>query len=192
MRFQEFKVLKELASPLSIISQAADLATKYSNPFSALGISSGNDTSGNTASNLPGDQNIKIGSGGTGSINKNEVSSYLKSKMDDNHRLGILANIEGEPHFQPGVLGDKNTSGGLFQHHNERFTNMVNYVGSDWATDWKNQIDFALSEPEGKQYLATRFRTPEQATEWWVRNFERPKYATSDTNKRIGYLKNFG
>lgn len=189
MRFQEFRVLKEENNLFSIITKAAELSNKYSIPDSLLGGNTAGSTNGEIKD--PSQKNINIGSGGKGSINPNEVSAYLKSKMDDTHRLGILANIQGESKFQPGALGDDNTSGGLFQHHNERFTKMVNYVGSDWTTDWKNQINFALSEPEGKQYLATKFRSPEEATEWWVRNFERPKYATSDTNTRIGYLKNF-
>lgn len=191
MRFKEFRIVKEANSTFDAINQVSNLANSFLDPLGSIGGGDGaKEPSGIT---VPGDKSSKtnIGPGAKGTINSADVSSYLKSKMDDNHRLGILANIQGESGFSPGIVGDNNTSGGLFQHHADRFNKMVNYVGNDWATDWKNQIDFALSEPAGKEYLSTRFRTPEEATEWWVRKFERPKYATSDTNKRIGSLKNF-
>lgn len=188
MRFKEFNTIKE-ASGLDAISQISSIANTILNPFGDIGSISGEPSTNQSSSGLS--KNIDIGKGAKGSISASEVSSYLKSKMDDNHRLGILANIQGESGFRPGIIGDNNTSGGLFQHHAERFTNMVGAVGSDWATDWKGQIDFALSEPEGREYLSSKFNSPEDATEWWVKHFERPKYAAQDTAKRIDMLKNF-
>lgn len=133
--------------------------------------------------------NIKSVSGG---VDPNQIASYLKSKgLSNNHIVGILTNIKGESGFRPGILGDGNTSGGLFQHHGIRFTNMVKAVGSDWQTDWKGQIDFALSEPKGVTYTKMSFRTPESATEWWTRYFEVPKYADADVQKRVGFISQF-
>lgn len=127
-----------------------------------------------------------------GAIPANQVSSYLASKgLDQNHILGILANIQGESGFQPGIAGDSGTSGGLFQHHASRLQNMIRFVGSDWQTDWKGQVDFALSEPEGQKYVQTPFRTPQEATKWWTIYFERPKHASADAQKRVGYLSQF-
>lgn len=187
MRFYEFKNVSE--DTQNAIAQVASLANTLLNPFGSLDDIAGG-LSGNDSKSSGGNK-IDIGSGAKGSISPSEVSTYLKSKMDDNHRLGILVNIQGESGFQPGVIGDNNTSGGLFQHHNDRFTNMVDFVGSDWATDWKGQIDFALSEPAGKEYLSTRFSSPEDATAWWVKHFEKPKYVSRDTDTRISMLKNF-
>lgn len=121
-----------------------------------------------------------------------EVKSYLLSKgLDENQTVGILANIKHESGFQIGVLGDNGTSGGLFQHHDTspgtgRFTNMIRAVGKDWQTNWRGQIDFALTEPAGKQYASTKFATPEDATKWWTVNFEVPanKYAQADLRSR--------
>lgn len=199
MRFQEFRVVREATGTLDAITQVANMANTLLDPFGSIGSIGGDDTNSSSPASEIGvpKQQTNIGSnakgfkGAKGSVNPNEVSAYLKSKMDDNHRLGILANIQGESGFQPGVLGDHNTSGGFFQHHAERFSKMVNYVGDDWATDWKNQIDFALSEPAGREYLSTRFSSPEQATDWWVRKFERPASPTSASNERIKLLKNF-
>jgi len=136
--------------------------------------------------------NIKGGAGKGATVSPSQVASYLKSKgLDNNHILGILTNIQGESGFNTGAIGDGRTSGGLFQHHAERFSNMVNAVGSDWRSDWQGQIDFALSEPAGRQYAKTSFASPAAATEWWVRHFEKPKYADVEVAKRVGFLRNY-
>ena len=139
---------------------------------------------------------VNVGKVKANQLRSNEISSYLKSKgLDRNQILGMLANIAGESGFNSGAYHiDSNglPSGGLFQHNGPRFEKMVKSTGSDWSTDWQGQIDYALSEPEGRQYMNTKFSSPEKAVEWWVINFERPKYAQSDINKRIQLLKNFG
>lgn len=182
MRFKEFNKLTEM--------ETADAISKIFGMVNSMGIP--NDTNiDNIISTTKTDIASPAASNSKGSVNSDTVSSYLKSLMDDNHRLGILANIQAESGFNPGIMGDKNTSGGLFQHHNERFTNMVNAVGSDWATDWKGQIDFALSEPAGKKYLSINFSSPAQATKWWTLNFEIPAQANLRAAERVGMLKNF-
>ena len=50
---------------------------------------------------------------------------------------GVLANIEHERSFRPTVVGDKGTSYGLCQWHNERFTALRGYcnaLGLDYRT----------------------------------------------------------
>ena len=187
MRFKEFsESLADIEKDPSV-----QIYRMLTNPFSA-----GTDTGDSDAASSPGSPTRSAAKGvpssfkpKKGAVSVNEISSYLSSKgLDRNQILGILANIQGESGFQPGILGDGNTSGGLFQHHGPRFSNMVNAVGSDWQTDWKGQIDFALSEPAGAKYARISFRTPEAATEWWTRNFEVPKYADADVRKRVGFL----
>jgi len=108
-----------------------------------------------------------------------QVFDYIKSKgVSDVHAKGILANIEGESSFQTGVMGDGGKSGGLFQMYDPkpgegRFTNMVNNV-PDWKTNWKGQIDHGLKDDAGPQYLNTKFDSPVQAANWFLRNYERP------------------
>lgn len=136
-----------------------------------------------------GGTKMKAGKGAT--VSPSEVSAYLTSKgLDNNHVLGILANIKGESGFNAGVVGDHGTSGGLFQHHADRWRNMINYVGSDWRTDWKGQIDFALSEPAGKSYLRQKFSSPQEAVAWWVKYFEKPADMAGAINTRSGFLRN--
>jgi hypothetical protein len=141
---------------------------------------------------LPQQSTIKAKPGKGATVSPQEVASYLQSKgLDNNHVLGILANIKGESGFNAGVMGDKGTSGGLFQHHADRLRNMVGYAGSDWRTDWQSQINFALSEPAGQAYVKQSFPTPQAATAWWVKNFEKPANPQAAINTRVGFLKDF-
>ena len=193
MRFHEFN-LKENATDI------VDIFNTMSNAFNPKdapsNTSAGSNTSGNTSTAGDNLGNVNIGKPSPNSVSHRDVSSYLKRKgLDNNHILGMLANIAGESGFNSGAYHiDSNglPSGGLFQHNGPRFEKMVKSIGSDWSTDWQGQIDYALSEPEGRQYMNTKFSSPEKAVEWWVINFERPKYAQSDINKRIQLLKNFG
>ena len=109
-------------------------------------------------------------------ISQAAVKSYLSTKMDNVHVAGIMANIQAESGFRPGVMGDNGTSGGLFQHHAGRFRNMVAASGGpeEWKHNWKGQIDFALSEPAGRKYLNLKFDSPEQASKWFTLYFEIP------------------
>jgi hypothetical protein len=69
---------------------------------------------------------------------------------------------------------------------------MVNASGGDsWVTNWKGQIDFALSEPAGKQYTRKLFKSPEDATEWWVKHFERPANMDLQTAQRQAKLSKY-
>jgi hypothetical protein len=117
------------------------------------------------------------------------VKSYLNSKgLDRNQVAGILANIQHESEFDAGIIGDNGTSGGLFQHHNDRFSNMMAASGGSnkWQSNWQKQVDFALSEPKGQEYKSTKFANPEEATAWWTIHFEVPtnKFAKADARSR--------
>jgi murein DD-endopeptidase MepM/ murein hydrolase activator NlpD len=126
-------------------------------------------------------------------VSSKDIYSYLSSKgIPHNHIMGMLANIQAESSFNAGAIGDNGTSGGLFQHHKERFTGMVAFAGKDWAKNWKRQIDYALREDAGKQYTNQQFKTPEEASSWFTLNFERPSNKESKAKQRLGNLKNFG
>lgn len=131
-------------------------------------------------------------------IDPKQVYEYLTKEkgVDPTHAMGMMASIMGESGFRPGALGDvdkstgKYTSGGLFQHHLSRFEKMKSFVGPDWQNpeNWKKQIDFALSEPEAKQYLSTVYAGGTQATAGFVRVFEKSKFQEEDIKKRVGFL----
>lgn len=96
----------------------------------------------------------------------------------------MLANIEAESKFDSGALGDNNTSGGLFQHHEDRLLGLINYAGKDWHKNWKKQIDYALSEPITSDYLNTQFASPEAASEWFTLNWENPSDKVTKAKER--------
>ena len=125
----------------------------------------------------------------------NDVYEYVKYKnpnLTENQAVGIVANIEHESGFRPGVMGDSGTSGGLFQHHKSRLEKMKNFVGEDWRTNWQGQIDYAMTERSMKKYLQNDYKNPTYATGAFMRIFERPK-DQSDENvlDRSQYLNKY-
>ena len=135
-------------------------------------------TKTNTGS-IPGKSNTRgnpvSSTSSKGSANPQQISSYLSSKgLSRIHVAGIMTNIKHESNFNPAAIGDGGTSGGLFQHHGPRFQAMVGAAGPNWKTNWKGQIDFALSEPAGRQYVSIPFRTAQEASKWFTINFEIP------------------
>lgn len=68
-----------------------------------------------------------------------QVYDYLTNDLNLSTAAacGVLANIEHESAFQPTIFGDKGTSYGLCQWHNERFTALRSYasaLGLDYRT----------------------------------------------------------
>jgi Putative peptidoglycan binding domain/Phage tail lysozyme len=125
-------------------------------------------------------------------VSQSDISAELDKiapGIDNIHKAGILANIQGESGFNSSILGDGGTSGGLFQHHGSRFKAMTSAV-PDWKTNWQGQIQYALSEPEAKGYLTTKFKNPQEASTWWVNNFEKTKNPASDIPKRNDFASN--
>ena len=119
-------------------------------------------------------------------VSQKEIYDYLISKgLSPNHVLGMLANIKAESSFDSSAIGDNGTSGGLFQHHNERFTAMKEFAGEDWKTNWKGQIDYALTEKDTEKYKNQDFNNPQDASKWFTINWERPKNAVDSAEKRI-------
>ena len=61
-----------------------------------------------------------------------EVFDFLTEELmlSDAAACGVLANIEHESNFQPTIYGDKGTSYGLCQWHNERFTALRSYCSA--------------------------------------------------------------
>lgn len=125
-----------------------------------------------------------------GAVNRKQVYDYIRSKgVDHIHTMGMMANIEGESGFRPGVIGDNGTSGGLFQWHDTRFANLQRAV-PDWQTNWKAQVDYALQDKEGnvQEYLKTPYGTAEDATTGWVDLFERPANPYAASKLRRGFI----
>ncbi len=130
-----------------------------------------------------------------GAVNPKDIYSYLLSKgVGKEHALGMLANIQHESSFNPASYTiDSNDlpSGGLFQHNGSRYEAMVKHAGNDWKTNWQDQIDYALSEADTKKYLANKFSSPEEASMWFTKNWERPANADAKAKERVAALSEF-
>lgn len=115
-----------------------------------------------------------------------EVYDYLTNDLmlSTAAACGVLANIEHESAFQPTIFGDKGTSYGLCQWHNERFTALRSYasaLGLDYRTV-EGQMAY-LKYELGNNYtnllltLQSIDDTPEgayRAAYLWCIQFERP------------------
>ena len=115
-----------------------------------------------------------------------EVFDYLTTELNlsDAAACGVLANIEHESAFQPTIVGDKGTSYGLCQWHNERYSALRGYcnaLGLDYRTV-EGQMAYLRYEL-GNRYtnlllsLQTIDNTPEgayRAAYLWCIQFERP------------------
>lgn len=80
----------------------------------------------------------------TSNSNETIIYEFLRNEMQFNEAAacGILANIYKESAFDPNALGDRGTSYGICQWHNERWTSMRNWCeenGLDW-TDVRGQL----------------------------------------------------
>jgi len=64
-------------------------------------------------------------------------------------------------------------SGGLFQMYDDRYRKMEQAV-PDWQSNWKGQIQHALQDDIGPQFLNMNFNSPEEAADYFLEYYERP------------------
>lgn len=110
-------------------------------------------------------------------VNPQEIVEYVMAKHGFSFEaaVGLIANIRAESNFYSDAIGDNGTSGGLFQHHKGRWSNLRRFAdrrGTSWK-DWKTQVDFAMSEPDGRRAPITS-RDAGAFAQWWSLYFERP------------------
>jgi hypothetical protein len=116
-----------------------------------------------------------------------DIYKYLLSKgMSDNHALGIMANIHRESGFRPGVSESGGPGVGLFQYSSGGRKSAFLKAVSDYATNWKGQIDFAIKEDVAPEYFKQNFSSAQDAADWWMRKWERPaEYIQNDKGPKI-------
>jgi hypothetical protein len=133
-------------------------------------------------------------------VTPDEIYKYLTidKGLSHEHAMGMLPNIVEESEFiynriQNDTKYDSDHSKGrqgigLFQYTEP--TRRKNFVEAvpDWQTNWKSQIDFALSEPETKKYLNQSFDTLENASRYFTTDWERPKNRFKQAEKRLEYV----
>lgn len=98
----------------------------------------------------------------------------------------IAANIEHESGYRTDAKGDKRkgvyTSFGLCQWHNNRGTQMINFVGEDWETNFTGQMEYLWTELLGgyKRVYNVMSSVPNTedglitATDKWISSYEIP------------------
>ena len=110
-----------------------------------------------------------------------------------NNALGIMANIERESSFRPGIAsGDDGGPGGLFQWKGSRQTPKVRQLVE--SGDVIGQLDHALDEPGepyGRQYSKMQFPSALSAADGWMTQFERPLDTRSGSLKHADILKSY-
>ena len=144
---------------------------------------------GNTEGSATPSSNERV----TNTVRAKEIYDYIRSKgVDHNHAVGIVNNMKYESKFDSGAIGDGGTSGGLFQHHASRFSSMKNYVGDGWQTNWKKQIDFAMTEGEMKSYLGKNYANASDASMGFTRTFEIPANTEQTAAYRAGTAEGYG
>ena len=113
--------------------------------------------------------------------------------LSRNKALGIMANISRESSFNPfSPSGDDNGAGGLFQYYDVRQTPEVEALVK--AGDWKGQLDYALVDTvkRGETYLDTTFESAHQASDQWMRDYERPDDLEGGSKKHKTWLDTYG
>lgn len=136
-------------------------------------------------------------SGGVGNAGKDaaDMASYLITNgIPSIAALGIMGNIGGESGYDPAAYNPDDNgspSGGLAQWHLERFDNLKAFAeerGTDW-TDRKTQLDFLLYELQTDYAdVLERMKNAgsiEEATEIFLRGFEKPENPDSVLGERI-------
>jgi murein DD-endopeptidase MepM/ murein hydrolase activator NlpD len=124
-----------------------------------------------------------------------QIYDYLINvkKMNDFQALGLMANISRESSFIPSNKEPGGTGVGLFQWSHGRVAPFMRAV-PDWKTNWKAQIDYALSEPENLSlvkpgaYQSKQFKSAQEAADWWMNQWERPRDPSSGSKKHSTYL----
>ena len=106
------------------------------------------------------------------------------------HAKALVASGIGESSLLTFNPGDNGMSDGIWQWHKERLTKMKQNV-PDWRTNWKGQLDYALTEDYGPEWTQTQWADAYAANDAWVRKWERTAHPDSDVQKRAGYIKGF-
>lgn len=126
-----------------------------------------------------------------------QVFDFYKSKgLSNNAIYGIMGNIAVESGFKTDVTGDKGTSYGLFQWHNERWDGLKKFAkekGTD-ISDLNTQLEYSWhelnsTEKKALKELQNNKNTVSQYAEKFDKLFERSN--GSARSKRVEYAKGY-
>ena len=82
-----------------------------------------------------------------------QIWNFFSGKGLQPHQIaGILGNVSQESSFNPLAIGDNLTSGGLFQDHGSRFTNLLSFIGGRGNLgNVQGQLENAWRELQGPE-----------------------------------------
>ena len=117
-------------------------------------------------------------------------------EYNDAVAAALIANVDAESNFEKSASGDRGSSYGLYQWHNNRKTNFLNYCKENNldSTDPYVQTKYALYEvknnPEYKKVYDTITSVPDnregyiEASKRWTTDFEIPTNKNAKANSR--------
>ena len=145
---------------------------------------------------------VATGEAPAGSVDRGTVFNYLTGDkgLSRNQALGLMANIDRESSFRIAPAGgDGGNSFGMLQWNNTygRSDLMMKNV-PDYQTNWKGQLDHALSQNQLPEYnkatsdfLNTDWETPQAAGDAFMRTWERPADPVAGSKKHAGFISGY-
>lgn len=127
--------------------------------------------------------------GSGGDVSATGIYNYLTQEkgISPAHAVGIVTSVDRESGFNPTAIHDNNTGYGLLGHRLERRDKLFASAGTN-TPNWKQQIDYALTEPEMKSYLSQDFGGDyKAATSAFTSIFEKPANTDAEANTRANY-----
>lgn len=125
-------------------------------------------------------------------VDPQEILGYLSEKnMSPSHAVGVLANIAAESGYNPTAVHDKGTGYGLFGHRLDRRDKLFAHAGTQ-TPNWRQQIDYAMTEPEMSSYMKQDFGDDVgAAAKAFVAGFERPQDIKGEQERRAKMALNY-
>lgn len=117
------------------------------------------------------------------------IYNYLTQEkgIDPAHAVGIVTSVDRESGFNPTATHDGNTGYGLMGHRLDRRDKLFASAGTN-APNWKQQIDYALTEPEMQTYLSKDFGGDYKAAAGaFTSIFEKPANTEAEAKSRADY-----
>lgn len=130
----------------------------------------------------------------TGDVKQLTYDFLTNEGFTKEQATGIMGNMMTESRFNPNAVGDKGTSFGMFQHHNERWDNLKKFAESlgTTANNPLAQLKYTLHElkttHKGAYQKLLQSKTPEEAAKVFAINFEKMKTYEPIREK---YARNF-
>lgn len=137
-----------------------------------------------------------------GSVDRGVVFNYLTGDkgLSRNQALGLMANIDRESSFRIAPSGgDGGNSFGMFQWNNTYGrSDLMKKNVPDYQTNWKGQIDHALSQNQLPEYnkatsdfLNTDWQSPQAAGDAFMRSWEIPADPVAGSKKHSSFIRGY-